>query len=112
MPRFSEVTLDTVCEGSAKELFDRAMKEVLDNIQDVNTDPEATRKISLIFSFAPSEDRASSNVTLRCEVKRSPHCLDRRDGHHHQRAGSTEGLYERDETGAALPARGRSEPGD
>lgn len=72
IPKFQEVTLETVCDGSAKELFGRALKEVLDNIQDVNTDPEATRKIALIFAFEPSEDRASSNITLKCEVKPAP----------------------------------------
>lgn len=69
MPTFKEVTLETVCEGAAGELFSRALLEVLDNIQDVNTDPEAIRKISLIFTFEPSEDRAASTITLKCDVK-------------------------------------------
>lgn len=72
MAKFKEVTLDTVCEGSAKELFARGLKEILDNIQDVNTDPEAKRKIALVFTFAPSEDRASSNISLKCKVDPAP----------------------------------------
>lgn len=72
MAKFEEVTLDTVCEGSARELFARGLKEVLDNIQDVSTDPERKRKLSLVFSFSPSENRASSSVSLDCEIKIVP----------------------------------------
>ncbi len=72
MPTFQAVTLETVCEGSAKELFARALKEVLDNIQDVNTNPEEKRKISLIFTLTPAEDRASSTIALKCDVKTVP----------------------------------------
>ena len=69
MPKFHEVTLETACDGAAKDLFQRALNDVLANIQDVNTDPEASRKIALIFTFHPGEDRSSSTLALECKTK-------------------------------------------
>lgn len=72
MPKFEEVTLATACEGAAKELFERALVEVMSNIQDCNTDPESVRKLALIFRLKPSEDRTSATISLDCETKLCP----------------------------------------
>ena len=74
MAKFIEVTLDTACEGAAKELFERGLKEVMANIQDVNTDPEGKRKLALVFTFKPAEDRASAVISLDCDTKLAPVC--------------------------------------
>jgi len=72
MAKFIEVTLETACEGAAKELFDRVLKEVMANIQDINTDPEGKRKLSLVFTFKPAEDRSSAVISLDCDTKLAP----------------------------------------
>lgn len=72
MAKFEKVTLLTVCDGAATEVFQRALENILDNIQDVNTDPEAKRKIALVFTISPSEDRAAAVVTMDCQEKTVP----------------------------------------
>jgi hypothetical protein len=62
--------LDTICEGAAVELFENALGAVLANIDDVNADAKATRKIVLTVSMKPSdEDRRSAVMMVTCSTK-------------------------------------------
>ena len=45
---------------------------MLANIGDVNTDPEAKRKLTLEFTIAPFEDRSGAQVTFSCKSKTIP----------------------------------------
>lgn len=58
------VTLGNLGNGAASELFAAKLGEVLDNIDDENTDAKAKRQITLTFVFQPEADRR----TTRCEV--------------------------------------------
>jgi hypothetical protein len=64
-----QVTLSNLCGGAIEEVFQREFAEVLSNIGDVNTDPEAKRKIVLEFTLEPFEDRSGAQVTFAAAIK-------------------------------------------
>lgn len=72
MPKYTKVTLATICEGAAAEVFQKTMEEVLANINEPNTDPEKARRITLTFSFKPTQDRSVAEVAFICEAKVQP----------------------------------------
>lgn len=51
------VSLATINGGAAIERFDHELKKIVENINDVNTDPKATRKVTLELTIKPTEDR-------------------------------------------------------
>jgi hypothetical protein len=55
------MTLDNLGQGAAKEIFDGALKKVIENIKDVNTDWKPQRSISLVVTFKPDEERNEVN---------------------------------------------------
>jgi len=59
--------LDDLMDGGVTERFNAALAEVLQNVFDPNTAPDAKRKISLIFTFTPNERR--SDMDLKSDVK-------------------------------------------
>lgn len=67
-----EVSLSNLCGGAIEEVFQREFAAVLANIADINTDPEAKRKITLEFSIKPFEDRSGAQVTFACKSKTVP----------------------------------------
>jgi hypothetical protein len=66
------VTLRNLCGGAIEEVFQRELAAVLENIADVNTDPEAKRKIALEFTIAPFKDRSGAQVRFLCKSKTMP----------------------------------------
>jgi hypothetical protein len=64
MEQPSVVTLSTLAEGAVLELFQAELNKVLDNIADVNTDPEAKREISIKVRIAPNEKREMADVVV------------------------------------------------
>lgn len=67
-----QVSLSNLCGGAVEEVFLREWASVLANIADINTDPEAKRKISLEFTVKPFEDRSGAQVTFSCKSKTVP----------------------------------------
>ena len=67
-----EVSLSNLCGGAIEEVFQKEFASVLANIADVNTDPEAKRKITLEFTVSPFEDRSGAQVTFSCKSKTVP----------------------------------------
>jgi hypothetical protein len=67
-----QVSLSNLCGGAIEEVFQREFAQVLQNIADVNTNPEAKRKISLEFTITPFEDRSGAQVTFACKSKTVP----------------------------------------
>lgn len=67
-----EVTLSNICGGSVEEVFQREWASLLANIGDINTDPEAKRKLTLEFTITPFEDRSGAKVTFACKSKIVP----------------------------------------
>jgi hypothetical protein len=48
------VTLSNIAGGAVPELFEHELQKVLANIADPNSDPSATREITLKFRFKPN----------------------------------------------------------
>ena len=63
------VTLTTLKNGAALELFEAALSEVLENIEDPNIVAKAKRTIELKVSFAVGEDRDISGVAIEVGTK-------------------------------------------
>lgn len=59
------VTLVSIGNGAAVELFDRELERVLENIVDPNTEAEAVRKIKIEFVFQPGENRDKGAVLIK-----------------------------------------------
>lgn len=67
-----KVSLATLAQGAAVERFDYALREVLTNIQDPNTDWKQKRTINLKVIIEPDEDRQMGKVTVACDSKMAP----------------------------------------
>lgn len=61
--------MQTMNKGAALELFEIALKRVMDNIGDVNTAPDFTREIVLTFKFKPSKDRSALGTSVDMKTK-------------------------------------------
>jgi len=66
MEQNERISLDTLNQGAAVERFNLALQDVLDNIQDPNTDPKAVRTVTMKVTFKPDGDRGIAN--LKCDV--------------------------------------------
>jgi hypothetical protein len=69
MQGFSEVTLSNIADGAAIVKFDQELHRVIENCQDVNTDPEAVRTITLTVKIKPTQDRKSATITFQASSK-------------------------------------------
>jgi len=63
------VTLTSLADGAAAELFQSELDKLLRNIQDPNTDATATRTVTLQVTFAPDEDREKGEVRIKASSK-------------------------------------------
>lgn len=66
------LTLETLAEGAAGELFERALEQVFRNIRDPNTDAKATRKIVLEVAIKPKADRESFEYGVNVKTTVAP----------------------------------------
>ena len=66
------LSLQNICGGAVEEVFQRELGYILANISDINTDPEAKRKITFEFTFEPFEDRSGAKVIFACKSKQAP----------------------------------------
>jgi len=66
------VSLATLNNGAAIELFDKELDAVLQNILDPNTKPEATRDVVLKVSIKPAENRRHADVSIQVTSKHAP----------------------------------------
>lgn len=67
MPKM--ISLEKFAGGTLAEKFDIALKEVLQNITDPNTDWKTKRKLTLELSFNTEEDRELSTVEIVTKTK-------------------------------------------
>lgn len=65
----TELSLETVGGGVAHELFERELKNVLENIDDINTLPKDKRVINLQITFQPTEQRDAGMISVICSSK-------------------------------------------
>lgn len=66
------ISLDTLNQGAAVERFNLALQEVLDNIQDPNTDPKKARTVNLKCTIKPDTDRGVGVVVVDVVSKLAP----------------------------------------
>lgn len=69
MEGMKRLELGTLNNGAATELFDREMKEIMENIEDVSTDPTEPRKITLEFIFTPNNSREMGVLEIKAKSK-------------------------------------------
>lgn len=72
MEEKENVNLSNICGGAVEEVFQRELSAILENIGDVNTSPEAKRKMTLEFTFEPFPDRSGAQVAFACKSKTVP----------------------------------------
>lgn len=63
------VTLASIGNGAALELFDHELTRVIANIADVNTSGKAKREINIKIVIQPDEDRGIGFATLEVKSK-------------------------------------------
>lgn len=68
----NRVDIDKLAGGAVAERFNEAFKKVMENIADPNTDHKITRKVTLELTFAASEDRCLSQVSVTAKTKLAP----------------------------------------
>jgi hypothetical protein len=66
------ISLETLGQGAAIELFSEELRKVLDNVLDPNTKATAVRSVTLKFIIKPDEDRAFASTALECAAKLAP----------------------------------------
>lgn len=64
--------LHTVSGGEALELFEVELERVIENLLDVNADPDAKRKVTLTVEFKPGQDRGSVLTVVRAKSTLAP----------------------------------------
>lgn len=62
-------TLGNIAKGAAEERFQHEWSRVLENIADPNTDPEASRTITLTFTVKPDAKRETMSVSVQGKAK-------------------------------------------
>lgn len=65
----NQVTLSTINNGAALELFQEEFGKVLRNINDISVDADGTREIKLVFKIRPTEDRLSASIIIEATSK-------------------------------------------
>lgn len=66
------MTLLSLGDGVAEELFGEEFHKVLENMLDINTPTKSKRVLKLIFTFLPNEDRNMMNFEVHPETKLAP----------------------------------------
>lgn len=66
------VSLDTLAQGAAVEMFNDELSKVFENILDVNTKATAARSVTLTVTIKPDEDRTYSNLVIEAKSKVAP----------------------------------------
>lgn len=66
------VTIESIADGAAVRLFNDALQQVLDNINDESRSPSAKRTITLKFNIGANEARNMAGVEVECNTKLAP----------------------------------------
>lgn len=71
-PEEQFVSLDSLANGSAVDLFNTELSKVLENILDPNTKADAVRSVTLKVEIKPSESRSVGDVGISVTSKLAP----------------------------------------
>lgn len=66
------LSLDSLAQGAAVELFNCELQNVLENILDPNTKATSTRNVTLTFTIKPDEERDFGHGTVEVKSKLAP----------------------------------------
>ncbi len=66
------VSLENLGHGAAAELFQKELENLIFNVVDPNTKPDAARSITLKLKVKPGKERTMCNVEISCESKLAP----------------------------------------
>jgi hypothetical protein len=69
---FEKLSLLTIADGSAPEIFGEELQKVLDNIADPNTTAKQKRQLILKVTIEPDADREALLTTVECAAKLAP----------------------------------------
>lgn len=83
-----EISVFDLMDGAVKERAALVLQQVMENINDPNTDPCKARTLTVKFTFAPNEERDDVQVKTMVDCKLQPIkdvttkiMLGRQDGH-------------------------------
>ena len=71
-PEAPMLSLSTLGQGAAMELFEQELERVLENILDPNTEAKAKRTITLTVSITPAENRHEAAIGVEAACKLAP----------------------------------------
>lgn len=66
------LTMETFANGAAIEMFDRELRDVLNNIDDINTKSEVKREVTLKFTIQPNAERDQARLFVEAKSKLAP----------------------------------------
>lgn len=66
------VSLETLGQGAAVEMFADELKKVLANVLDPNTKASAKRSVTLTLEIKPDEDRSFASSSIEVKSKLAP----------------------------------------
>lgn len=66
---FYALNIGNILGGKFPERFDEAIRQVIQNMRDINTPADTKRKITFDFTFSPTEDRQTAAVMLTVKLK-------------------------------------------
>jgi len=67
------LSLQTLGQGAAVEIFNEELTKMLDNVLDPNTSATAARSVTLTFAVTPDEDRSFGSGKIDVSSKLAPH---------------------------------------
>jgi hypothetical protein len=67
-----EFTLENLGNGAVQEQFDHVLRQVLENIEDPNTDWKAKRAITVLVEFLPEEERGQGKMVVSVKPTLAP----------------------------------------
>lgn len=66
---YLKVSLEAIAGGKAIVEVNHQIQKVINNCLDVNTDPKATRSVTLKINFKPTIDRANAEIEFTADCK-------------------------------------------
>lgn len=66
------ISLETLAGGALAEKVDDAVRQVVENIQNPNTEAKIKRRICITIDFAPSKTRQLANTKISVTTKLAP----------------------------------------